>query len=140
MKTLLNTLFFGVLAAKLSGVRACINWENETYKKYSFHKLTMLGRRILLLGIDYVVAAAKGHGDYIAAEEKIPYAKIRVIYNGVDPERFQSPLSPGEARERLGIPTQRLAGLLDLLLATRFVLLVRNTRRQLPERQQCRGH
>ncbi len=100
----LNTLFFGVLAARLAGVRACINWENETFKKYPFHKLTMLGRRILHLGIDYVVAAAKGHGDYIALEEKIPYSKIRVIYNGVDPLRFQSNLSPQEARERLGIP------------------------------------
>ncbi len=102
----LNTLFFGVLAAKLAGVRACINWENETYKKYPFHKLTMLGRRILHLGIDYVVAAAKGHGDYIAREEKIPLSKIKVIYNGVDPQRFQSSLSPQEARGRLGIPPE----------------------------------
>jgi glycosyltransferase involved in cell wall biosynthesis len=64
----------------------------------------MLGRRILHLGIDYVVAAAKGHGDYIAAEERIPRRKIRVIYNGVDSRRFQSNLSPQEARLRLGIP------------------------------------
>jgi glycosyltransferase involved in cell wall biosynthesis len=102
----LNTLFFGVLAAKLSGVRACINWENETYRKYPFHQMTMLGRRILHQGIDYVVAAAKGHGDYIAIEEHIPRSKIRVIYNGVDPKRFQSPLNPEEARIRLGIPSQ----------------------------------
>ncbi|MBA4395871.1 MAG: hypothetical protein C0394_00555 [Syntrophus sp. (in: bacteria)] len=100
----LNTLFFGVLAASLSRVRLCINWENETCKKYPFHGLTMLGRRILHWGIDYVVAAAKGHGDYIASEEKIPSRKIRVIYNGVDPQRFQSKLSAAEARERLGIP------------------------------------
>jgi glycosyltransferase involved in cell wall biosynthesis len=102
----LNTLFFGVLAGSLARVRLCINWENETYKKYPFHGLTMLGRRILHWGIDYVVAAAKGHGDYIASEEKIPYRKIRVIYNGVDPQRFQSKLSSAEARERLGIPPQ----------------------------------
>jgi glycosyltransferase involved in cell wall biosynthesis len=102
----LNTLFFGVLASKLAGVRTCINWENETFKKYPFHRLTMLGRRILHLGVDYVVAAAKGHGDYIAVEEKIPYSKIRVIYNGVDPGRFQSLLGPEEARSRLGIPVR----------------------------------
>jgi len=100
----LNSLFFGVLAARLAGVRKCINWENETFKKYPFHKLTMLGRRILHLGIDTVVAAAKGHGDYIAVEEKIPRRKIRTIYNGVDPGRFQSDLTPEEARRRLGIP------------------------------------
>ena len=102
----LNTLFFGVLASKLAGVRTCINWENETFKKYPFHPLTMLGRRILHLGVDYVVAAAKGHGDYIAVEEKIPCSKIRAIYNGVDPDRFQSHLGQGEARSRLRIPAQ----------------------------------
>jgi len=102
----LNTLFFGVLAGRLAGVRTCINWENETFKKYPFHPLTMLGRRLLHLGVDYVVAAAKGHGDYIALEEKIPHSKIRAIYNGVDPERFQSTLCPEEARRRLGIPSQ----------------------------------
>ncbi len=100
----LNTLFFGVLAGRLAGVRSCINWENETFKKYPFHHLTMLGRRVLHLGVDHVVAAAKGHGDYIAREEKIPRFKIRVIYNGVDPVRFQSLLGPEEARDRLGIP------------------------------------
>jgi glycosyltransferase involved in cell wall biosynthesis len=100
----LNTLFFGVLAAKLAGIRCCINWENETFKKYPFHPLTMLGRRILHLGIDYVVAAAMGHGDYIATEEKVPRRKIRAIYNGVDPDRFQSSLSPNEAKTRLKIP------------------------------------
>ena len=102
----LNTLFFGVLAAKLAGVRRCINWENETFKKYAFHPLTMAGRRILHLGIDHVVAAAKGHADYIASEEKVPRRKIVVIYNGVDPRRFQSKLSLREARDRLGIPPE----------------------------------
>jgi glycosyltransferase involved in cell wall biosynthesis len=102
----LNTLFFGVLAAKLAGVRICINWQNETFHKYPFHPLTMLGRRVLHLGIDYVVAAAKGHGRYIAVEEKIPFSKIRVIYNSVDPKRFQSRLNPIEARRHLGIPPE----------------------------------
>jgi len=98
--------FFGVLAAKLAGVTCCINWENETFKKYPFHPLTMFGRRVLHLGIDYVVAAAMGHGDYIADEEHIPRRKIRAIYNGVDPARFQSDLSRNEARNCLGIPPQ----------------------------------
>jgi len=102
----LNTLFFGVLAARLAGVRACINWENETYKKYPFHRMTMLGRRILHWGVDYVVAAARGHGDYIATHEHIPRAKIRAIYNGVDPHRFQSSVGAEQARILLGIPPE----------------------------------
>jgi glycosyltransferase involved in cell wall biosynthesis len=102
----LNTLFFGVLAAKLARIQICINWQNETFRKYPFHPLTMLGRRVLHLGIDYVVAAAKGHGRYIAIEEKISISKIRIIYNSVDPQRFQSQLNPIEAREHLGIPSK----------------------------------
>jgi len=101
-----NTLFFGVLAAKLACIRICINWQNETFRKYPFHPLAMLIRRMLHLGIDCVVAAAKGHGRYIAIEEKISISKIRIIYNSVDPQRFQSPLNPIEARERLGIPSK----------------------------------
>ena len=99
-----NTIFYGVPAAKLAGVRAIVNWENETFKRYSHHGLTMLGRRIFHLGIDKVVAAAEGHKEYIASVEKVPRGKIEVIYNGVDPLRFQSALTPGEAKERLGIP------------------------------------
>ena len=99
-----NTIFYGVLAAKLAGVRATVNWEHETFKKYSFHGLTMFGRRILHLGIDKVVATARGHKDYIASVEKAPCGKIEVIYNGVDPQRFCSSLCSEEAKARLGIP------------------------------------
>ena len=100
----LNSLFFGVLAARLAHVPVCINWENETFKKYPFHPLTMLGRRILHLGIDRVVAAAHGHKTYIAEIEKVPRYKIATIYNGVDPSRFASKLSAAEAKRRLRIP------------------------------------
>jgi len=100
-----NTLFYGVLAARLAGVRAIVNWQNETFLKYNYHAITMLGRRLLHKGVGKVVAAAKGHGDYIALVEKIPPHKIAVIYNGVDPHRFESCLSPGEARAKLGIPS-----------------------------------
>ena len=100
----LNTLFFGVLAARLARVPVCVNWENETFKRYPFHPLTMLCRRILHAGVTVVVAAAHGHKRYIADVEKIPLQKIEVIYNGVDPGRFRSTLSPSEARRRLGIP------------------------------------
>ncbi len=100
----LDTIFYGVLAAKLAGVRAIVNRENEMFRRYSFHGLTMLGRRILHLWIDKVVAIAHGHRDYIASVEKVPLRKIEIIYNGVDPLRFCSSFSSEEARARLGIP------------------------------------
>ena len=99
-----DTIFYGVLAAKLAGVRAIVNRENEMFRRYSFHGLTMLGRRILHLWIDKVVAIADGHRDYIASVEKVPLSKIEVIYNGVDPRRFCSSLTREEAKARLGIP------------------------------------
>jgi glycosyltransferase involved in cell wall biosynthesis len=99
-----NTIFYGVLAAKLAGVRAIVNRENEMFMRYSFHGLTVLGRRILYQWIDKVVAIADGHRDYIASVEKVPLSKIEIIYNGVDPLRFCSSLSSEEAKARLGIP------------------------------------
>lgn len=104
----LNTLFYGVLAAKLAKVPVCVNWENETFKRYPFHKLIMFGRWIMHWGIDKVVAAAHGHKAYIRDVENIPYRKIISIYNGVDPERFSSSLTPQEAKERLRIPPHGL--------------------------------
>jgi glycosyltransferase involved in cell wall biosynthesis len=101
-----NTLFYGVPAAKLAGVTAIVNWENETFKKYSFNALTVLNHRLFHLGVDGVVAAALGHRDYIISVERVPARKVKVIYNGVDPARFRSKLSPTEARGRLGIPEQ----------------------------------
>jgi len=101
----LNTLLYGVLSARRAGVPVCVNWENETFKRYPLHPLTMLCRRLLHAGVDCVVAAAQGHKQYIAEVEKIPLQKIEVIYNGVDPARFRSILTPQQARERLGIPS-----------------------------------
>lgn len=102
----LNTLFFGMLGARLAKVPVCINWHNETFKRYPYHFATMAGRRVLHLGVDKVVAAAYGHKAYIQRVEKIPDRKIETIYNGVDPSRFGSDLSKKEAKKRLGIPPE----------------------------------
>jgi len=99
-----NALFHGVLGAKIAGVPAIVNWENETFKTYSFNFLTVLNHRLLHLGVDEVVAAAMGHADYLVAHEKVPRRKVTTIYNCVDPAKFRSNLSRAEARIRLGIP------------------------------------
>src|SRR5208283_1484648 len=39
-----DALFYGVPAARIAGINAIVNWINETHKKYSSHRLTMLGR------------------------------------------------------------------------------------------------
>lgn len=99
-----NAIFHGVAAARITGVPAVVNWENETFKTYSFNFLTVLSHRLFHLGVDKVVAAAQGHLDYIVAQEHIPRRKVITIYNCVDPAKFRSSLSREAARKRLGIP------------------------------------
>jgi glycosyltransferase involved in cell wall biosynthesis len=100
----LNSLFYGTLAAKLAGVGAVVNWQHEAYRRYRRHTTTMLGRRLLHLGIDRIVAVARGHARYLNRVEKVPADKIITIYNGVDPGRFRPRLSRAEAKLQLNIP------------------------------------
>ncbi len=95
-----NALVFGVPAARMAGIPV-VNWHNETYKQYNFSGLTMQARRLAHLGVDCLVAAAKGHLDYVRDVEKLPAKSFRVIYNGVSPQRATSQLSRTEARKRL---------------------------------------
>lgn len=99
-----NTLFLGPVAARLAGGIRVVNWQNETFRTYSGHRLTMLARRLFHPGIDKVVAAAAGHKEYLIRHEKIPKEKIEVIYNAVDPQRISSNFSREAAKERLGLP------------------------------------
>ncbi len=104
-----NTIFLGAPAARLAGRVRVVNWQNETFRTYSGHRLTMVARRFFHPAIDKVVAAAAGHKDYLVHYEKIPREKIEVIYNAVDPERVSSSFSKETAKERLGLPPGSLA-------------------------------
>ncbi|MBF0529812.1 MAG: glycosyltransferase [Deltaproteobacteria bacterium] len=104
-----DTIFLGAPAAKIAGVRAVINWQHETFRRYSLHRLTMLGRRIFhLLCIDRVVAVAKGHKEYIIEYEGVPRRKVEAIYNAVDTEKLISKLTVAEAKKRLDLPVDSL--------------------------------
>ncbi len=98
-----DTLFYGVIAARLAGIRLIVNWQHVTFMRYSWHKLTMFARRLVHLGVDKVVAVARGHKDYISRMEGIPENKVIYIYNGVDPERFHSDRSSAQAKLNLGL-------------------------------------
>lgn len=98
----LDVLLYGLPAAKAAGV-PFINWENETGRPYAAHALTMVVRRLVLARVDTVVAAAEGHKTFIERVEAVPASRIALIYNGVDPSRSTSALTPTEARQRLDI-------------------------------------
>ena len=111
-----NALLYGVPAARLAGVTAVVNWENETFKRYRFHGLFMVLRRLLTPGIDAFVAAARGHANYLVEHERVPARKVLPIANAIDPERFRSGLTREAAKAKLGIPAGRkTAGILAVL-------------------------
>ncbi|MEF3697753.1 glycosyltransferase [Desulfolutivibrio sp.] len=96
-----NCLFYGVPAARLAGVRAIVNWQNETFKRHRHHELYMFVRRGVVWGLDALAAASKGHAGYLVTVEGVPVRKVLAIPNGVDVAAFRSELSPQEARSRL---------------------------------------
>ncbi len=99
-----NCLFYGLPAARLAGVRAVVNWQNETFKRHSRHALYMFVRRGVVWGLDALTAASRGHAGYLVTVEGVPVRKVLAIPNGVDAAAFRSELSPQEARRRLGLP------------------------------------
>jgi len=99
-----NCLFYGVPAARLAGVRAIVNWQNETFKRHRHHELYMFVRRGVVWGLDALAAASRGHAGYLVDVEGVPVRKVLAIPNGVDVAAFRSELSPQEARRRLHLP------------------------------------
>jgi glycosyltransferase involved in cell wall biosynthesis len=100
----LNALFYGVPAARLAGVNAVVNWHNETNRRYHPHALVMSLRCIVHRGVDRIVAAAKGHKEYIVAAEGVPADKVEVIYNGVDTTSKKRAMPRDQARLMLDLP------------------------------------
>lgn len=97
-----NALLLGVAAALLAGVPV-VNWHNETARRYGFHGLTMALRRLAHRWVEVVVAAAKGHRDYILRDEGLRPGEVEVIYNGVSPQRAGFSGTSAEARSRFGL-------------------------------------
>ncbi len=111
-----DCLFYGVPAARLAGVPVVVNWQNETFKRHSWHELYMFLRRAVVWGLDALVAASRGHAGYLVGVEGVPVRKVLAIPNGVDLAAFGSAFSPESARRRLGVPEGRAtAGIIAAL-------------------------
>lgn len=102
----LNALFYGVPAARLAGVEAVVNWHHETNRRYRPHAPVMFLRRLAHLGVDRIVAVARGHKDYIVAAEKVAPDKVEVILNGVDTRVLERAMPRAEARRMLELPPE----------------------------------
>ncbi len=60
--------------------------------------------RLLSPITDAFIAVARSHGQYLIDHEGCPAAKVRVVPNGVDTERFRPQVPDSALRRELGIP------------------------------------
>ncbi len=79
-----DKMFWGRLAARLAGVPVICSALHSTGLP---DRVEFLNRLLAPL-TDAFIAVAEPHGEYLAAHEGCPAAKVRVIPNGVDVERF----------------------------------------------------
>src|SRR5437588_542366 len=80
--------------------------------------VNLVGRlnRLLTRLTDMFVAVAAPHGQYLVEREGFPAAKVCVISNGVDVDRFRPRPADPELRRQLGLPDGApLAGILAAL-------------------------
>jgi glycosyltransferase involved in cell wall biosynthesis len=97
-----DKMFWGRLAARLAGVPVIASALHSTGWPDGVGRLN----RLLTPITDAFIAVADAHGRHLADIEGFPEHKVRVIYNGIDANRF----APREAaatralRSELGIP------------------------------------
>lgn len=91
---------YGCLAAKAAGVPVVL----AGYRcHYQGRGLTRLCHRLLNHTIQGWVVNSRAIAASLVEHIGTDPAKCHVIYNGIDADRFQVPLSPGEARSALGV-------------------------------------
>ncbi|MDP1879535.1 MAG: glycosyltransferase [Parachlamydiaceae bacterium] len=95
--------FYGAIVARLSGVKNIVSSKRDIGDlKSSFHFfLNKLARGITK---NYIVVA-EAVGKIVVEREKVPQDKLKIIYNGVDLEKFSPPkLSEiAKSREKLSL-------------------------------------
>jgi glycosyltransferase involved in cell wall biosynthesis len=96
-----DKMFWGRLAAKRAGTPVILSAIHST--GWPDH-INWLNRRLTRL-TDAFIAVAAPHGEHLVEKEGFPRAKVRVIPNGVDVERFRPrPESRAAVRAALGVP------------------------------------
>ncbi|WP_040765248.1 glycosyltransferase family 4 protein [Novipirellula maiorica] len=96
-----DKMFWGRIAAKLAGVPVIASALHSTGWPDGVGRLN----RKLTCITDAFIAVADSHGEFLTSFERFPAAKVNVIRNGVDCDRFRnSPTARESLREQLGIP------------------------------------
>lgn len=107
-----DKMFWGRLAAHFAGVPVVASALHSTGWPDGVGRLN----RSLTPITDAFIAVAASHGEFLVRSERFPRAKVRVIPNGVDTDRFIPAPHSGAVREELGLPpTTPLVGILAAL-------------------------
>jgi glycosyltransferase involved in cell wall biosynthesis len=107
----------GRTAASLAGVRACVTVVQVTFPG-AHRRRRHVVNRLMLPFFGRIIAMSEMHKRYLVEHEKMPGEKIEVIYNGVDPSRFEDSSDILPLRHQLGIPDDgKLVGILARLAA-----------------------
>lgn len=95
-----DKMFWGRLAAWLGGVPVICSSLHST----GLPDHVEWPNRLLAPITDAFIAVAEPHGRYLSRHEGCPARKVRVIPNGVDPERFHPRWPNAELRGAIGVP------------------------------------
>jgi glycosyltransferase involved in cell wall biosynthesis len=87
-------------------------WASESQQEVVNKKLSILLKHWLIEESTYnrcdrFIVLSKAFGNILHQQYQIPWSKIHVIPGGVDISKFQTNLSPQEARTQLGWPSNR---------------------------------
>ncbi|MCX6357535.1 MAG: glycosyltransferase [Candidatus Aureabacteria bacterium] len=122
---------YGIPAARCAGVPLVIAGRRALGIHWRAAKYVM-ARRVSNFLSHIQVATSEAVKDYLMSEEGIPEEKIRVVYNGIDPERF----SPPPRARNDGLITIGYMG--NLSQAKQVDVLLRAAHRIMPEFPQMR--
>lgn len=109
--TILQASLFSVnlharIAARLAGVPIVLCEEHSDYERYSSPMAWVLRpvHRWLARWTDGFTVPSEAVKRSLVSVDGIPAERFTVLYNTALPERFNTPLTPAEARQRLGLP------------------------------------
>jgi glycosyltransferase involved in cell wall biosynthesis len=107
-----DKMFWGRLAAWLSGVPVICSALHST----GLPDYVEFPNRLLAPLTDAFIAVAEPHGRYLTEHEGCPARKVRVIFNGIDAERFHPRPPNRRLQEELNLdPTAPVAGIVAAL-------------------------
>ncbi|MFZ5830280.1 MAG: glycosyltransferase, partial [Planctomycetota bacterium] len=95
-----DKMFWGRLCARLAGVPVICSALHSTGLPDRVERLN----RLLAPITDAFIGVAEPHGRYLAEHEGCPAAKVRIIPNGVDTDRFRPRWPNEKLRREIGLP------------------------------------